>query len=170
MWPPPHAFARSEVVLKQAAHLLLACACLIAIPVWSAERPAIADKLIFLDAKEAKGPVPRERIRACLSEFVREMALSEQALPTIFVIHVPKSAGMRAGATQTTLRRGASTEHPDTYYELWIVDRATLNDYVVAIERILEDHFALQLTAAARSQLLTRVAKYLDYTVNAVGE
>ena len=170
MWPPSHAFAGSEVALKLAAHLLLACTCLVTIPLRSAERPKVGDKVVFLDAKEAKGPVPRERIRACLAHFAREMGVSEQALPTIFIIHVPKSAGMSAGAVQTSLRRGASTEHPEIYYELWVVDRATLNDYVVAIERILEDHFALQLTATARSEMLVRVAKFLNYTVNAVGE
>ncbi len=124
-------------------------------------------KLVLLESPEAAGHVDKQKLLSCVSLLMRELGLQSKEIPRILVLHVSNKEGQVAGVKANSIRRNASLERGDVYYEFWIVDVGTSPLYAVSLESILEGHFEIKLTNEERDQVLARVIRVLNVTVSA---
>ncbi len=88
-------------------------------------------------------------------------------LPSIVVMVVSKKVGKAAFVNEGfAVRHKHMPSSNDSYYEIWLVD-ATVENYLLALEAVIENHFQLKLTDEKRQEILTRVARVHSATIDA---
>lgn len=133
------------------------------------QRPSGAptDHLVVLSSPDAVGHVSLERLNSCLLQLARDWKLDEHSLPRITVMHVSKQGARVASVNSTlTIRRNRSSDTDDVYYELWLVDAPKLDEYLLGLENILEQHYNLQPTDEKRKEVLQRAARVESATIS----
>lgn len=124
--------------------------------------------IVMVSSADAAGSVSMDRVNSCLHQLVREWKQDEKELPNIVVFHVSRKAGRAAGVLDRfAVRLNRSPEHGDLYYEVWFVDEPSVNEYVVAIENVIESHFHLSPTETQRQQAMKRTAMVQSATISA---
>lgn len=130
---------------------------------------ATSGKIVLFSSADAPGVVSADRLNSCLRQIAHDWKQNEKALPTIAVFHVSSKAAQAVGITnqRAVVRRNRSPEQADLYYELWLVDTPKAEEYVLAFENILEDHFQLNPTEDQRKEVMTRAARIQNATISA---
>jgi len=128
---------------------------------------APSDHLVLLSSPDALGSVSLERLNSCLLELAEQWKLDPHSLPRITGMHASKKAARVAAVNSSlAIRRNSSSDTGDIYYELWLVDAPKLDDYLVGLENILEQHYNLQPTDEKRKEVLQRAARVENATVS----
>ncbi len=123
--------------------------------------------LVVLRSADATGVVSSERLGSCERRLLKEWHLDEHLAPRIVVMHVSKEAARVASVTSNlAVRRNRGMEAGDFYYEIWVVDVPKIDDYLVAIENVIEEHFHLTPTDKQRKEILIRAARVENATVS----
>lgn len=128
-----------------------------------------ASELTVVTSQDIHPGLSHHRINNCLQMLARESKVDLHKLPNIVIFQVSKRAAKGAYITEEVAVRynKASRAESGGYYEIWIVGDPKLK-YVLALENVLEDYFQLKKSDEERDQLLRRVARIEDATVNAV--
>lgn len=115
----------------------------------------------------ARGQVSAERLDSCLREFAQEWKQDERRLPSVvFLVVSPKLASAALVEGPVGIRRKYSPTSVESYYEVWMVN-PTVEDYMKALEGIVEDYFQLKPDDRERKEVWVRVARVQNATVGA---
>ncbi|HWR16109.1 MAG TPA: hypothetical protein VN577_14875 [Terriglobales bacterium] len=129
---------------------------------------AVQPKIVIMESEDVKGQLSLKRMNNCLLRLAREWKVKYELLPTIFVFHVSEEIASAALISdELAVRENRSPRKGDSYYEVWIVGKPKLNSDMVAFENILEDFFQLQVTKEQREQVMTKVGRLQNATVDA---
>ena len=115
-----------------------------------------------LSSSAARGKVRLEQLRACEARLVQELSPVSRDLPGITIFHVSPAEAAQAGRG-LPVRRRLNGVLRTPYYEMWIVDEPTPEQYVVYLERILEDYFGMRLGDDERIAIQQRVLRDLPF-------
>src|SRR3954466_517460 len=103
--------------MKAGLHTLL----LIALALGQAQA-ASNEAITLVSSKDAKGLISAERLKTCLKKLLHEWKLDNDQAPQILVLHVSKRAARAALVNEEyKIRRNWSSDHKNSYYEVWIV-------------------------------------------------
>jgi hypothetical protein len=134
-----------------------------------AQSKSIDSHLAVLSSPDAPGTLAKERIGTCLQQLLRQWKLSDKALPNIVVYHVSETAASAAYVNeQVAVRKNRATSPGESYFEIWLVGEPNIRAYVLALENVLESHFALTISDDERNAVMARVTRMQDATVSAV--
>jgi hypothetical protein len=123
--------------------------------------------LIVVSSADAPGKLSAHRLTSCLRQLIRRWKQDERNLPTIVVFHVSRrNAKMANVGTHTGVRRNHAADSSDLYYEIWFVDKATVDQYVLALENVVEDHYHLSPTDEERKEAMTFTARVMNDTIS----
>jgi len=65
------------------------------------------------------------------------------------------------------VRRNHGAIPDDLYYEVWLVESPKVEDYLVALDRIVEQSYHLTPTGDERKEILVRTARVQNATISA---
>lgn len=123
--------------------------------------------LILLSSPDAPGPVSIDRLNSCFHQLLREWHQDDKDAPRVVVMHVSKQeARMASVTTSPAVRRNRCAESGDSYYEVWFVDAPKIDDYLLAFENVIEQHYGLTPTETARKQAMQHAARVENATIS----
>jgi hypothetical protein len=124
------------------------------------------DHVYVLSSSDAPGRLAAERMNSCLQEVTRQWKQDAKMLPMVVVFHVSRRVAKAAMVNENfAIRHKHSPNRSDSYYEIWIVEPKT-EDYVLALEAIVEDRFQLRPTDPERAEVLLRLVRVQNATVS----
>ena len=100
--------------------------------------------LAVVKSLDARNHISLDELSACTRHIAERMKAIGKPLPPVLILHVSESVAAAWGVGSAgVIRRSrfASTSRRN-YYELWVVGNVSVADYVLALESILQDHFA----------------------------
>lgn len=127
----------------------------------------IEHSLVFLSSGDNLGAVDRDKLKTAFHLMLGELKLPPRDLPHIVVLHVSQAVGHGAGVEATCVRRVRDEPHRTYYYELWIVGQPGSADYALGMYAVLTLHFGLSKSVEQQREIVARVTRHLDSTLNA---
>ena len=127
--------------------------------------PTGTPSVVLLRAGGAGTGITQEQLITSFKETARAMHVADRELPKVMALYLSKDAARTLGASTTQAHRNTSDGR--VYYEIWLVEKAPLVDCAIAMQTILERHFAQTYTDAERRTIITRVLRYVGSTVSA---
>lgn len=118
--------------------------------------------IAVLSSPNARGTVNVGQVKACEARLSQELNPAARDLPGITVFHVSAVEATMVGSGLPVRRRLDGIVR-SSYYEMWIVDEPTPEQYVVYLERILEDYFGMRLSDEERIAIQQRVLQGLPF-------
>lgn len=127
----------------------------------------VEEHLIILNSSDATGSIAPQRVSSCLQQLVQEWKLDEQTLPRIMLIHASKQAATKVQVKEEiAVRKNGVRGEPTEYFEIWIVGEPKLRSIVIALQNVLESHYALHVTSEQRKAVIDRVIRLQDATID----
>lgn len=114
----------------------------------------------------AKGDIDPEKLQQCFWHLLQQQGLSEQEPPRVLVLHVSQAEAEVAGIRDNIVRFEAIAQGR-TYYQVWLVDKFSSAQYVVAFQAIIRQAFGLRTSALDEDAVLARVMKIQNATISA---
>lgn len=142
------------------ARITLSAALLVLLYLWcvvpaQAQRPP---RFMVFSTRIAEGSVTVDRLKTCEDAVLQELHVDARDIPTIIVFHVSAAQHSTAKPVRRRLKGGV----PSNFYEMWIVDEPTPEEYVVYLERILEDYFGMALNDDQRIAVQQRALEHMS--------
>lgn len=125
--------------------------------------------VVVLSSADAPGSVSVDRLNNCLRLLAHDWKQNEKKLPAVLVIHVSKKAAraVMLEEQKVVVRHNRATDQSDLYYEVWLVDTPSIDNYILALENVIEDYFQLTPTNEERTEVMKRVARVQSATISA---
>jgi hypothetical protein len=99
---------------------------------------------------DAPDDIPPDEFSTCARQLAARMKAIGRSMPPVFLLHVSESVAAILGVGRTGVIRHNKSDHQglQSYYEIWLVGKAGLADYVLALQGIFDDCFASDTGAA----------------------
>jgi hypothetical protein len=83
------------------------------------------------------------------------------------LIHASKQAATKVQVKEEiAVRKNGVRGQPTEYFEIWIVGEPKLRSIVIALQHVLESHYALHVTGKQRKAVIDRVIRMQDATLD----
>jgi len=90
---------------------------------------------------DAPKHISPEELSAYAESLIAGMQESGKSMPPILVMHVSESVAAVVGVAGTGVIRHnrSSVSELSSYYEVWLVGQASISDYIMALQGIMDD-------------------------------
>ena len=141
----------------------------VANPVFPQTTPKTTRDIILFSSSDSASSVSAERLNSCFHQLAHEWKVNEKSLPQVIVFQASKRAAHTALVNKKVeVRHNRSADHTDDYYEVWLVESTSNEDFVLALSNVIEDHFQLKPTDDERRQILARMSRVQNATISAL--
>jgi hypothetical protein len=101
--------------------------------------------LAVVKSLEAPSRISLDDFSTYTRHIAERMRVIGKPLPPLLILHVSESVAVGLGVASTGVIRRTRLANggPQSYYEIWLVEKVGVADYVSLLESLLKDHFAL---------------------------
>jgi len=88
--------------------------------------------------------IPPDEFSSCARQLAARMKAIGRSMPPVLLLHVSESVAAVLGVAHTGVIRHNKSDHKglQSYYEIWLVGKAGIADYMLALRGIFDDCFA----------------------------
>jgi hypothetical protein len=110
---------------------------------------AVVQNFAVVRSLDAPGHVSLDEFYACTQQMAAGLKAMGRSMPPVLLLHVPESAADILGVGRTGVIRHNRSDNAGlaNYYEIWLVGKPGLADYVLALQGIFDDYLALKKTS-----------------------
>ena len=147
----------------------ITCCVLLIVAVSVAENAprSIRRSITVVSSQEAKGHVEADRLAECIWLLMRDQGLQREALPPILVVHVSKAEAEALGiGKRASVHFDKAERASQDFYQVWLVDHATLTESALAFQTVLQHRFALQKSGTDQRLLADRVSRVVESKIS----
>jgi len=97
-------------------------------------------KFAIIKSVDAPKHISPKAVSACTERMISSMPQTGASMPPILVMLVSESVAAVVGVGQTgVIRHNHSAAELPSYYEVWLVGKAGIADYALALQGIMND-------------------------------
>ena len=147
--------------------LLVAFCTLTFLPLFASDPTDIPQISSVFASPDLPNPLTTDRLTLCIAETKRTMHLDDREAPQIVILQLSPAEARRFGMSSNYVLSNKDPQHPNRFYEVWLVGPNGTADLAQGVVSVFELHFGVTLSPQERAQVIKLVVAHLNGTVDA---